>query len=55
MTHMLVDAEQGAGRIVAAWLDRFNAALEARDAPRLAALFRPDGHWRDIVGLTWTG
>lgn len=53
MTHMPMGAEQGAGQIVAAWLDRLNAALETRDAARLGALFRPDGHWRDIVGLTW--
>lgn len=53
MAHMPAGAEQRAGQIVAAWLDRFNAALEAGDAVQLGALFRPDGHWRDIVGLTW--
>ncbi|HEX8374780.1 MAG TPA: NAD(P)/FAD-dependent oxidoreductase [Geminicoccaceae bacterium] len=42
------------GRITADWLDRFAAALEARDATRLGALFRPDGHWRDILGLRWS-
>ena len=35
---------------VQAWLDRFNATLAGGD---LAPLFRADGHWRDIVGLTW--
>ena len=54
MARMSVAAEQRAGQIVAAWLDRFNQALEARDAAELGALFRPDGHWRDIVGLTWS-
>ena len=42
------------GRITADWLDRFAAALEARDAAGLGALFRPDGHWRDIIGLRWS-
>ena len=50
---MPAGAEQRAGQIVSGWLDRFNQALEARDAAELGALFRPDGHWRDIVGLTW--
>ena len=53
MTHTPMGAEQRADQIVAAWLGRFNEALETRDAARLGALFRPDGHWRDIVGLTW--
>src|SRR3712207_5058605 len=53
MARMPVAAEQRAGQIVSGWLDRFNQALEARDAAELGALFRPDGHWRDIVGLTW--
>ena len=52
MARMPVAAGQSAGQVVAAWLDRFNQALEAQEAVRLGALFRPDGHWRDIVGLT---
>jgi len=53
MADGFVAAERGAGQVVDAWLGRFNAALEARDAARLGASFRSDGHWRDIVGLTW--
>jgi putative flavoprotein involved in K+ transport len=30
-----------------------NAALEARDPARLGRIFRTDGHWRDLVALTW--
>lgn len=43
----------GAAGVVEAWLNRFNAALEGRDAAMTGALFRPDGHWRDIIGLGW--
>jgi putative flavoprotein involved in K+ transport len=35
------------------WLRRFNAALEGGDAAAVGALFRDDGHWRDIVALSW--
>ena len=38
---------------VLAWLDRFETALADRDAARAAALFAPDGFWRDLVALTW--
>ncbi len=36
-----------------AWLDGFNSALAIGDAAAAAALFLPDGHWRDLVALTW--
>ena len=35
------------------WLARFEAALRARDAARLESLFHADGHWRDVLALTW--
>lgn len=35
------------------WLEAFNAAAEQGDAPALAALFLPDGHWRDVLAFTW--
>ena len=38
---------------VAAILDRLNAALAAEDAEGTAALFEPDGFWRDLVAFTW--
>jgi putative flavoprotein involved in K+ transport len=38
--------------VVDAWLRRFNAAARDGEAA-LAPLFRPDGHWRDILALTW--
>ena len=36
-----------------AWLDAFNAALSQNNTTAAAALFLPDGHWRDLVSFTW--
>jgi cation diffusion facilitator CzcD-associated flavoprotein CzcO len=41
------------GHAVETWLGKFNAALDAPEAARLGALFAPDGHWRDLLALTW--
>lgn len=35
------------------WLERFESALQARDADAAAALFAPDSYWRDLVAFTW--
>lgn len=35
------------------WLSSFEAALQSADPEQIAALFLPDGYWRDIVALTW--
>jgi cation diffusion facilitator CzcD-associated flavoprotein CzcO len=35
-----------------AWLAAFDSALSRGDA-KAAALFLPDGHWRDLVAFTW--
>ncbi len=35
------------------WLARLEAALQAQDAAAAAALFRPDGMWRDLLAFTW--
>lgn len=51
---MDVELDRDAKRVVGDWLGDLNAALDARDARALAALFRPDCDWRDIVALTWT-
>ncbi|MCX7380640.1 MAG: NAD(P)-binding domain-containing protein [Alphaproteobacteria bacterium] len=50
---MLQTAEPSAARIVETWLGRFNAACASGDGDGFAALFRTDGHWRDLVALTW--
>lgn len=36
------------------WLARLQARLAARDAAGAAALFLPDGFWRDMLAFTWT-
>ncbi len=41
------------GHAVDAWLAKFNAALAAPQAQTIGALFAPDGHWRDLLALTW--
>ena len=38
---------------VAVWLERFNVALETRDAAAAAELFATTSFWRDLVSLTW--
>jgi cation diffusion facilitator CzcD-associated flavoprotein CzcO len=40
-------------RIAALWLAEFAEALAAEDAGALAALFAPEGHWRDVLAFTW--
>jgi len=35
------------------WLAAFEAALGARDAAALRALFRDDAHWRDLLAFGW--
>ncbi len=42
-----------ANAIFASWLGRFAACLELRDAAGAAALFVPDGHWKDLLAFTW--
>jgi putative flavoprotein involved in K+ transport len=35
------------------WLSAFVTALAARDTAAAAALFHPDGAWRDLAAFTW--
>jgi putative flavoprotein involved in K+ transport len=37
----------------AAWLQKFGNALERGEIDAAAALFEPDGYWRDLVAFTW--
>lgn len=50
---VLVATEDRPRLVAEAWLRRFNQALAAGDTAGVAALFRDDGHWRDVVALTW--
>lgn len=51
---MDVELNRDAKQIVGDWLSGLNTAPLAKDSRRLAALFRSDCYWRDIVALTWT-
>jgi cation diffusion facilitator CzcD-associated flavoprotein CzcO len=50
--HPLTDTADDT-RIAADWLARFDAALGAGDAGGVAALFAPDGYWRDLLAHQW--
>jgi cation diffusion facilitator CzcD-associated flavoprotein CzcO len=39
--------------ILEPWLRDFAEALEARDVDRLAQMFDPGSHWKDILSFTW--
>lgn len=45
--------DRPAASTVTAWLDAFDKALSAGDAAAAAALFLPDGHWRDVLAFGW--
>lgn len=53
MSHPTENPTQDAARSAANWLGEFDAALQRCDAAAAAALFLPDGQWRDIVAFTW--
>src|SRR5688572_8020378 len=36
------------------WLQHFEAALRSCDAARLATLFAPECHYRDLLAFSWT-
>lgn len=39
---------------IESWTKALSAAIAARDAGAVAALFLPDGYWRDFVAVGWT-
>lgn len=45
--------DRPASATVTAWLDAFDTALGRGDAEAAAALFLPDGHWRDVLAFGW--
>ena len=40
--------------LVERWLDRLDVALQSGSRGAVAALFVPDGHWRDLLAFTWS-
>ncbi|MBC7803115.1 MAG: hypothetical protein H7Y16_04480, partial [Candidatus Parcubacteria bacterium] len=42
-----------AAEAVETWLQRFNEAASDPSPGKLASLFLPDSHWREILALSW--
>ncbi len=40
-------------QIVESWLTKFSSALEGRRYAAAAAMFHPDGYWRDLLTFEW--
>src|SRR5262245_55968308 len=40
--------------LVEQWLDRLAVALQSQSRGAVAALFAPEGHWRDLLAFTWS-
>src|SRR5689334_13104072 len=49
----MLAATDSVAALASHWLAALDAALERRDAAALRALFHPDCHWRDVLGLGW--
>lgn len=45
--------DRPASTTATAWLEAFENALARNDAQAAAALFLPDGHWRDVLAFGW--
>jgi cation diffusion facilitator CzcD-associated flavoprotein CzcO len=45
--------DRPASATVTAWLEAFDTALGRGDAEAAAALFLPEGHWRDVLAFGW--
>src|SRR5215813_7813958 len=39
--------------LVEQWLGQLDVALQSESRTAVAALFAPDGHWRDLLAFTW--
>lgn len=50
---MLDGVAPSCGEAAARWLADFEKALADGEHSALAALFRPDAHWRDLLALKW--
>ena len=53
MTQQINLAEIDPDAAATTWLQAFDTALTHGDTLGAARLFLPDGHWRDLVALTW--
>ena len=50
---MLERVTPSAEATVQQWMRGFDLALAKRDETAVAALFRPDSHWRNLFGISW--
>lgn len=50
---MLEKLAPSAEQTATQWVHAFDLALAAGDDKALAALFLPDGHWRNLFGISW--
>ncbi len=53
MTVESTPSESELGQQIGAWLQAFEAALQEGDGSAASALFVADGHWRDLVAISW--
>jgi len=47
-------AVQSDKELIGQWLSQLDVALQSESRASVAALFAPDGHWRDLLAFTWT-
>src|SRR5687768_7984919 len=45
---------QSEKELVERWLGHLDLALQSENRASVAALFAPDGHWRDLLAFTWS-
>jgi hypothetical protein len=50
--HVDLSAIDAAG-VARAWCSKFGDLVAAGDSQGISELFIPDGHWRDLLALTW--
>src|SRR3979411_3308335 len=50
---MLEKLAPSAEQTATQWVHAFDLALAAGDDKALATLFLPDGHWRNLFGISW--
>jgi len=53
MTNITLVPDGTSERMVAKWLEKFNAAVRHQDAAAAAALFAIDSFWRDLIAMSW--
>ena len=51
--HFPAPAAEVLRRAASDWAERLNSVSSRPDAATVADLFEPDGHWREVLALTW--